>query len=101
MMNPRNRKVLMIGFKAGQWTVKAPFKLGKFVAKAIGGWILMTRDSLPCLSCGQPVVLYGRYECGWCDFTWDGFYFSACPCCGATPPYVKCSCGAGIRNPML
>jgi hypothetical protein len=95
-----------IGFaaKVAWFLVKAPVvlirKLSRLTRKIIGGWILKTRDSFPCSGCGGEISLVGRWECGWCGYVFDGFFFARCAVCGAVPPYIKCqACGVGIKNP--
>lgn len=65
-----------------------------------GAVTLLQQDSLPCRGCGQPVSLVGRWQCGRCRYTTDGFMFAHCPICNSVPPYIPCTnCGVGLRNP--
>lgn len=96
-----NRKAFKLWFKASLWIASVPLKLARLIVRFIGGWILVTNDSLPCPSCGESVSLFGRWECGWCNFVFDGHAFAKCENCGAVPPYIPCHCGVGVRNPTL
>ena len=65
-----------------------------------GAVTLLQTDALPCRGCGNPVSLVGRWQCGRCRYTTDGFMFAGCPVCGSVPPYIPCqNCGVGLRNP--
>jgi hypothetical protein len=76
--------------------------LTSLIVRAVGAWLISTRDALPCSGCGEPVSLVGRWQCGWCDYVFDGFAFVRCEVCGALPPFLECqSCGVGVKNPML
>jgi hypothetical protein len=62
----------------------------------------MGRDALPCRGCGADVSLVGRWQCSWCNYTFDGYAFARCEVCGAVPPFLECqTCGVGIRNPTM
>ena len=81
-------------FMAGRW-------LGRTMARAVGAWVLMTRDALICCDCGAEVSLVGRWQCGWCDYVFSGFAFARCPLCRAVPSSMECqACGASVRNPL-
>ena len=65
-----------------------------------GAVTLLQTDALPCRGCGNPVSLVGRWQCGRCRYTTDGFMFAGCPVCGSVPPYIPCqNCGVGLKNP--
>lgn len=86
------------------WLVRAPFvmarQLYRLVGRLVGALTLLQHDVLPCRGCGTSVSLVGRWQCGRCKFTTDGFMFARCPVCGSVPPYVPCAnCGVGLRNP--
>jgi hypothetical protein len=103
MRIPTLRQITFAG-KVAWYLIKAPFiltyKLSRLIRKIIGGWILTTMDSFPCSGCGEEISLVGRWECGWCGYVFDGFFFERCAVCGAVPPYVKCqACGVGVKNP--
>ena len=96
---------LRLSLRLTVWSAAMPFVLARQVVRATrqlaGGWLLASRDVLPCPGCGGAVSLVGRYECGRCGFVFDGFAFSVCTVCGAIPPYIACQvCGAGVRNPV-
>ncbi len=77
-------------------------KLYRLTGRLVGAWVLATRDAVPCPGCGEDVPLVGRWECGWCGYTFDGFAFARCEVCGAVPPFMECqTCGHGVRNPMI
>jgi len=81
-----------------------PITFGRYLYRLIwrlaGALTLLRTDALPCRGCGNPVSLVGRWQCGRCKFTTDGFMFAKCPVCGSVPPYIPCaSCGVGLRNP--
>jgi hypothetical protein len=103
MKTPTLRQIVFAG-KTAWYLIKAPViltcKLSRFVRRTIGGWILSSRDSFECPGCGERISLVGRWECGWCAYVFDGFFFARCVVCGAVPPYIKCqACGIGIKNP--
>jgi hypothetical protein len=76
--------------------------VSRLVVRATGAWVLSQTDSLPCPGCGDDASLVGRWECGWCSYVFDGFAFSPCEVCGATPPWIPCSsCGHSVQNPMF
>lgn len=86
------------------WLVRAPVvmarQLYRLIRRLVGALTLLQHDVLPCRGCGNPVSLVGRWQCGRCKFTTDGFMFARCPVCGSVPPYVPCpNCGVGLRNP--
>ena len=90
--------------KIAWFVIKAPFiltyKLSRFTRRLVGGFILKTRDSFLCSGCGEEISIVGRWECGWCAYVFDGYFFARCAVCGAVPPYIKCqACGVGIKNP--
>jgi hypothetical protein len=104
MMKAPTLRQATFAAKLTWFLVKAPFvlfyKLSRVTRKIIGGWILKTSDSFLCSGCGDEISLVGRWECGWCGYVFDGFFFARCAVCGAVPPYVKCqACGVGIKNP--
>jgi hypothetical protein len=87
------------------WSAVAPLliarRLYRIIRRLAGARILATHDALPCLGCGTSVSLVGRFACGRCHYTFDGFAFSACDICGAVPPYISCqSCGVSLENPV-
>jgi len=87
------------------WLIRAPFvlarKLSRLICRIAGAAVLIGRDSLPCPGCDGEISLVGRWECSWCGYVFDGFFFSRCQICGAMPPYIQCrECGVGVRNPM-
>ncbi len=105
-MLPMDGRSLRQGLRAAWVCLRVPVVvarwLRRFLVRLVGGWILATRDALPCPSCREPVSLVGRWQCAWCNYVFDGFGFARCEVCGAVPPYLECqSCGAGIKNPML
>jgi hypothetical protein len=92
--------------KAAWFLIAAPFvltyKLWRLIGRAIGAVILITSHSFPCYGCGENISLVGRWECGWCGYVFDGFFFARCVVCGAVPPYVKCQrCGVSVKNPTI
>jgi len=104
MKTPSFRQISFTG-KAAWYLIKTPFiltyKLSRLIRKIIGGWILKMNDSFQCSGCGEKISLVGRWECGWCSYVFDGFFFAGCSVCGAVPPYIKCqACGVGIKNPI-
>jgi hypothetical protein len=105
-MIPREIKNIVVwSFKSAWILVKGVIFLirpvRRIVTSAIGGWILVTRDSFQCPGCGGPISLVGRWECI-CGYVYDGFFFIRCPVCKTVPPYVKCqACGVGVQNPSL
>src|SRR6266542_2882254 len=105
-MNSRDLKIFIWTAKAAFWLIRAPFvltfKVYCLIGKLVGAAVLKTRDSFPCPGCGEEISLVGRWECGWCGYVFDGFFFARCRVCGATPPYVQCqACGSGVRNPLF
>jgi hypothetical protein len=105
-MNKRHLKFAIWAAKATFWLIRAPFvftyRLYRWIGKLFGGWVLITSHSFLCPGCGEEISLIGRWECGWCSYVFDGFFFSRCKVCGATPPYIQCqACGSGVRNPRL
>lgn len=85
--------------------VRMPLVIAKCLYRLIwrlaGALTLLRTDVLPCRGCGNPVSLVGRWQCGRCKFTTDGFMFARCPVCGSVPPYIPCAdCGVGLRNPV-
>jgi hypothetical protein len=81
---------------------KLTFQLSRLIGRSIGAWILITNDSFPCTGCGEKISLLGRWECGWCGYVFDGFFFARCVLCGAVPPYIKCqNCGISVKNPTI
>lgn len=105
-MMGRELRVITTTAKAAWLLVKAPFvltfQISRLIGRAFGAWVLATRDSFPCSGCGETISLVGRWECAWCGYVFDGFFFARCAVCGAVPPYVKCeACGVGVKNPML
>jgi len=105
-MNGRHFKQMMLGARVALWLIKVPFiftyKVYRLVGRSFGLWLLYTRDSFLCPGCGEAISLVGRWSCGWCNFVFDGFFFSPCSVCGAVPPYIECqACGSGVRNPVL
>jgi hypothetical protein len=86
------------------WIICAPFAAATWASRTTGRlcgtWTLLTHHTLPCLACGHPISLVGRWQCGACHIVYDGFGFASCPVCGDVPPYLACpDCGVGIRNP--
>lgn len=82
-----------------------PLIVGRFLfrwtGKAIGAFILATRDALICPGCHGPIELVGRFKCG-CGFVFDGYVFSRCKVCGKTPSFVACqACGVCVKSPLL
>ncbi len=105
-MNATNLKFIILTAKAAFWLIRVPFVLTyrvyRWIGKLFGVWVLKTRDSFLCPGCGEEISLVGRWECGWCSFVFDGFFFARCSVCGATPPYIQCqACGVGVRNPLF
>lgn len=105
-MGGQEMKYLRWGVKAAWWLLAGPFLAARWLSRLIGrlagGWVLATRDQLPCPGCGEPVSLVGRWQCEWCQWVFDGFAFSRCEICGAVPPFIECQrCGAGVRNPAF
>lgn len=105
-MTKKEVKLLQWSGKAALWLLLAPvlipLKLHRWTGRLVGGWVLATRDSTPCPGCGETVSLVGRWQCGWCDYVFDGFAFARCEICGAVPPFIDCqACGASVRNPTL
>jgi len=99
-------KHIVFAGKATWYLISSPFKLtynlSGLVAQTIGAGLLVTRDSFQCPGCSEPISLVGRWECGWCGYMFDGFFFARCIVCGAVPPYIACSnCGVGVKNPIL
>lgn len=97
---------LLLAVKVAFWLTRAPFLAVKFLARAIGrsvgAWVLATRDTVPCPGCRAAVSLVGRWQCGWCNYVFDGFAFARCEICGAVPPFIDCqACGASVMNPMF
>lgn len=83
-------------------TTWATRHLTRSIVRLVAGWVLVRKDSLPCPGCGEPVSLVSRWQCGWCDYVFDGFGFSRCEVCGAVPPFIDCQrCGHGLQNPMF
>jgi hypothetical protein len=79
-----------------------PFRLYRWTGRLAGAWFVRTRDALPCSGCEDTVSLVGRWQCGSCGYTFDGFAFARCEVCGDTPPFIECqTCGVGVRNPLL
>lgn len=106
MMPARRYALAWWSLKAAWWLVLAPIvlmaKLSRAIARLVGAWVLATRDAVRCPGCGEDVPLVGRWECGWCGYTFDGFAFARCEVCGAVPPFIECqTCGHGVRNPMF
>jgi hypothetical protein len=82
--------------------VRLPFRLYRWTGRMAGAWVVRTRDALPCSGCEDTVSLVGRWQCGMCGYTFDGFAFARCEVCGAVPPFIECqTCGIGIQNPLL
>lgn len=82
-----------------------PLLLGRFLyrwtGKAIGAFVLATRDSLICPGCHGRIDLVGRFKCT-CGFVFDGFVFSRCEVCGKVPSFVACQeCGVCVKSPLL
>lgn len=76
-----------LALRLAQWWAIRPFLFG---------------DSIVCRTCGSDIPIVGLYECGYCHYTWAGFYFARCEVCGDAPPYVECSrCGASTMNPLI
>jgi len=103
MRTPTSRQITSAA-KVTWFLIKAPFvltyKLSRLTRRIIGGVILRMNDSFPCSGCGEQISLVGRWECGWCAYVFDGYFFARCAVCGAVPPYIKCqACGVGIKNP--
>lgn len=91
---------------AASWLVRALVHWAGWVyrgvGRCLGAVILITRDTLRCHGCGAPISLVGRWECGVCQYIFDGFAFTRCDVCGAIPPYVTCQgCGMSVKNPTL
>ena len=105
-MNARHLKSIIWTVKAVVWLVWAPFNVTysfyRWIGKLFGAWFLTTTDLLHCPGCGENISLVGRWECAWCSFVFDGFFFARCNVCGAVPQFIQCQqCGVGVRNPML
>ena len=105
-MDRRHLNLIIWVAKAAFWLIRALFvliySLYRSMGKFIAAWFLKTRDSLSCPGCGGEISLVGRWECGWCKYVFDGFFFSRCNVCGTRPPYIQCQvCGIGVRNPLL
>lgn len=88
------------------WIVRLPLVITRGIYRLIGrgvrAWTLIGRDTLPCRGCGGEVSLVGRWQCSWCNYTFDGFAFAPCAVCGAVPPFMECqTCGVGIMNPTM
>lgn len=93
------------GVRATRVLVKAPLAVAKhlyrFTGRLAGALTVMRSDQLPCLGCGNAVSLVGRFQCGRCNYVFDGYAFTACPVCRSIPPYIPCTrCGVSLRNPM-
>lgn len=107
MMTSIERTLLRFVARAAVWLVKSPFVIVRalyhVITRMTGASVLASRDALPCpAGCGEMMSLVGRWQCGWCQYVFDGFAFARCDICGAVPPYLECqNCGAGLRNPML
>ena len=102
-MAGRKVKLLWWAVKVLLCLLAAPFVLGvkfyRWTGRLAGAWILARRDALPCPACGERVSLVGRWQCGRCEYVFDGFAFARCDVCGAVPPFVECQrCGHGVRN---
>ena len=98
MINKKNLSIAL-------WLIRAPFvlasRLSRLICRIFGAVALIGKDSIPCPACGDGISLVGRWECGWCSYVFDGFFFSPCQICGAMPPYIQCRrCGVGVRNPV-
>ena len=105
-MQRRNTRPLILGLRMALWLMLAPFAftfmLYRWIGRAVGAWILATRDALPCPGCGDPISLVGRWECSVCSYIYEGFYYTRCDICNAVPPFLRCQvCGVGVRNPMI
>jgi len=105
-MDRRHLSLIFCLVKATFWLIRAPFVLGYWLYRTTGtlwgAWFLATSDSFLCPGCGGEISLVGRWECGLCNFVFDGFFFRPCSVCGAIPPYVQCpDCGTGVRNPRI
>lgn len=102
----RTRSRLLLAVKVAWWVLRAPFLIAKFLTRAVGrsvgALVLTTRDEMPCPGCGEAVSLVGRWQCGWCNYVFDGFAFARCEICGAVPPFIDCqACGASVMNPTF
>jgi hypothetical protein len=104
MMKTPSLRQISFGAKIAWFLIKAPFvltyKLSRLTRRLVGGWILKSRDFFLCSGCSEKISTVGRWECGWCGYVFDGYFFARCAVCGAVPPYIKCqACGVGIKNP--
>ena len=101
MLNRDLIKIIIVICKLYWWALCLPYWGYRGIRRLLGAWTLFTRDSLTCSGCGITVSLVGRWQCGVCNFTFDGFGFAPCPVCKSTPPYLNCPrCTSGIRNPI-
>jgi hypothetical protein len=103
-MNRRHLNLIIWIAKAAFWLIRALFVFTYRRTGKLFGFFraLKTSDSFRCPGCGAEISLVGRWECAWCKFIFDGFFFSRCNVCGAKPPYIQCQeCGTGVRNPLL
>lgn len=101
-----NTKHVIWSAKAAWFLIVAPIALTcalrRFIGKSIASHYLKQVDSFPCYGCGEDISLVGRWECGWCGYVFDGWFFARCVVCGAVPPYVKCqACGVGVKDPRV
>src|SRR5262245_38931564 len=101
-----NTKHIIWAAKAAWFLIVAPFWFTRWLRQFVGKWIatlvLKKIDSFPCPGCGADITLVGRWECGWCGYVFDGWFFARCVVCGAVPPYVKCqACGVGVKDPRV
>jgi hypothetical protein len=96
-----SRYLVWAAVQAAIWLVRLPIIL---VIKLVHFWAVrpLLGDSIVCATCRTRMSLLGLWECGTCTYSFYGFYFARCECCGAVPGWLECQrCGASTMNPLI